>query len=67
MSSIQDVVADYEAQIERAHDRVHMFEAGELEVEDTYAPFDDWPSEAIEIERQIIAYLESGIKILKGT
>jgi hypothetical protein len=67
MSSIQDVVADYEAQIEQARDRIYLFEAGELEFGDKFALSGDWTPEAIAIELQIIADLESGIEILIGT
>jgi hypothetical protein len=66
MSSVQDVLADYEAQIERARDRIRMFKAGDMSVSDTFAPFKDWTPEAIAIELQIIANLESGIKVLRG-
>lgn len=66
MSSLQDVLLDYHAQIDRARDRIRMFEADVLAVHDTSPPFKDWTPEAIALERRIIANLEGGIEILKG-
>lgn len=66
MSYLEDVVADYQAQIDRALDRIRMFETpGGMTVTDTFAPFKDWTPEAIAIERQIIKNLEAGIAILR--
>jgi hypothetical protein len=67
MLSLKDVMADYQTQIDRALDRIRMFELGEMAVGDTFAPFKDWTPEAIAMERQIIKNLESGIAILKRT
>jgi hypothetical protein len=63
--SIKDVLADWQAQMDRARDRIRMFEAGEMGVHDTFAPHQDWTLEAIAIECQIIASLEAGIEILR--
>lgn len=64
MPSIKDVLADYQAQIERARDRIRMFESGEISAGGTFAPSEDWTSEAIAIEQKIIKSLEFGIEIL---
>jgi hypothetical protein len=42
-----------------------MFESGEMAVHDTFPPFKSWTPEAIEIERQIIKSLESGVELLR--
>jgi hypothetical protein len=65
MSSLQDFMAEYQAQIDRAHDRIRMFESGEMEYRDTFAPFKDWTDEAIARERVIIAGYESGLENLR--
>jgi hypothetical protein len=66
MSQFQDVLSQWQKQIDEAHDRIRMFESGEMAVKDTHAPFKDWTHEAITIEQQIIANLEAGIKKLRG-
>lgn len=66
MSSLTDVVAEWELQASRALDRIRMFESGEMAVGDTFAPFKDWTPQAIEIERAMIKNLESGIEILRN-
>jgi hypothetical protein len=42
MPPLKDVLADYQAQIDRARDRIRMFESGEMAVHDTFPPFKNW-------------------------
>jgi hypothetical protein len=65
MPPLKDVLADYQAQIDRARDRIRMFESGEMAVHDTFPPFKNWTPEAIAIEQQIIKSLESGVELLR--
>jgi hypothetical protein len=66
MSAFEEVVANWQRQVNLARDRIRMMESGEMAVKDTFAPFKDWTPEAVETERQMISSLESGIKKLKG-
>jgi hypothetical protein len=63
--SLQELLADYQAQIERARDRIRMFESGEMSIGDTFPPFKDWTPEAIALEQQIIGSLQSGVDAVR--
>lgn len=60
----QDVIDNYQKQIDSARDRIRMFKAGEMAVHDAEPPHRDWTPEAIANDEQLITKLEKGIDIV---
>lgn len=63
--SLEELLADYQAQIDRARDRIRLFASGEMAYRDTFPPFKDWTAEAIAREHVIIGSLQSAVDAIR--